>query len=243
MSKISYLTPRNHYNYDNDDEYNDDDYEDEDDSNDFAKNTRNHESSGFASFGAKASSKPQSQSPGLGEYNKDRAVDLPSAWTYARLSLFDNTDPAHPTRRYLKLSLSARLRSTGKFMNFTASLAGRFRDLKRGISSELYAGIHYQNVIKAYQMLRELSPTTAIAVSKFYRSDRGRKGNSIQEFSVLVVPREQPNEYLAIVFLYDQLYEFDLTYGNFTPAQRRAGMISQTSVGGIAMIHARDIFG
>jgi hypothetical protein len=103
--------------------------------------------------------------------------------------------------------------------------------------------IHYQNVIKAYQMLRELSPTNAVAVSKFYRSDRGRTGNSIQEFSVLVVPRQKLNEYLAIVFLYDQLYEFDLTYGNFTPAQRKAGMISQTSVGGITTIHARDIFG
>lgn len=155
---------------------------------------------------------------------------LPAIWSYAKVSLFDNAtiEEARTGKRKLKLALSVKSAKDGKFKQFTASMNSPFRNLKRGLSSEDYAGSHYQKLISLYQDARESADQ--VAVSKFHITGDKVKGRTVVRLSVLLVELPKDSEYLAVVLVGDDEVYFRMTGKELSQKQRKQGAIAQAYI-------------
>jgi len=228
------------------DDYNDD-YDDDDDDDEYDNllciEQHKDEVSGFARSGGKAKTTPKAS--GFSDHKEPRAPGLPEVWSYAKVSLFDNASAVDlaKNKRRLKLSISVRATKDRKFHNFTASLQGPFRNLKRGLSAADYATAHYDNVRIIYQLLKS-ETSSEVYVSKFYKSESGKKGQATPFLSVILKSEPKPGHYKAIIFFFDNIIEFDLTPLNISQKQKQANMICQASLGsaGNTTLDLRDTF-
>jgi hypothetical protein len=157
-------------------------------------------------------------------------VNLPAIWTYAKVSLFDNADveEIRAGKRKLKLALSVKSAKDGKFKQFTASMNGPFRNLKRGLSSEDYAGTHYQTVIQLYQDAKLTAEE--VSVSKFHITGDKVKGRTVVRLSAVLVSLPKDGHYLACVVVGDHVVYFQMTGKELTAKQRKQGAIAQAYI-------------
>ena len=155
---------------------------------------------------------------------------LPAIWTYAKVSLFDNADveEIREGKRKLKLALSVKSAKDGKFKQFTASMNSPFRNLKRGLNSEDYAGSHYQTVIQLYKDAKESADE--VAVSKFHITGDKVKGRTVVRLSAVLVAMPKDGEYLAVVVVGDDVVYFPMTGKELTAKQRKQGAIAQAYI-------------
>jgi hypothetical protein len=155
---------------------------------------------------------------------------LPAIWTYAKVSLFDNADveEIRAGKRKLKLTLSAKSAKDGQFKQFTASMNSPFRNLKRGLSSEDYAGSHYQKIIQLYQDAKDT--TDQVTVSKFHMTGDVVKGRTVKRLSTLLIPLPKDGQYLAVVVVGDDVVYFQLNPKDLTAKQRKQGAIGQAYI-------------
>jgi hypothetical protein len=155
---------------------------------------------------------------------------LPAIWTYAKVTLFDNADveEIRAGKRKLKLALSVKSAKDGKFKQFTASLNSPFRNLKRGLSSEDYAGSHYQRLIQLYQEAK--ATADQVAVSKFHITGDAVKGRTVVRLSTLLVALPKDGNYLVIVAVGDDTVYFQLNPKDLTAKQRKQGAIAQAYI-------------
>ncbi len=155
---------------------------------------------------------------------------LPAVWSYAKVTLFDNAtaDEARQDKRKLKLALSVKSSKDGKFKHFTASMNGPFRNLKRGLSSEDYAGSHYQRVIALYQEAKESADE--VSVSKFHITGDKVKGRTVVRLSAVLVTLPKDGEYLACVIFGDEVIYFQMDHKELTQKQRKQGAIAQSFI-------------
>jgi hypothetical protein len=156
--------------------------------------------------------------------------NLPAIWTYAKVSLFDNADveEIRAGKRRLKLALSVKSAKDGKFKQFTASMNGPFRNLKRGLSSEDYAGTHYQTVIQLYQDAKLTAEE--VSVSKFHITGDKVKGRTVVRLSAVLVALPKDGHYLACVVVGDNVVYFQMTGKELTAKQRKQGAIAQAYI-------------
>jgi hypothetical protein len=157
-------------------------------------------------------------------------VNLPAIWTYAKVSLFDNADveEIRAGKRKLKLALSVKSAKDGKFKQFTASMNGPFRNLKRGLSSEDYADSHYKKIIQLYQDAKE--STDAVTVSKFHITGDQVKGRTVKRLSALLIALPKDGQYLAAIVVGDDVVYFQLSGKDLTAKQRKQGAIGQAYI-------------
>lgn len=155
---------------------------------------------------------------------------LPAIWTYAKVSLFDNADveEIRAGKRRLKLALSVKSAKDGKFKQFTASLNSPFRNLKRGLSNEDYAGSHYQKVIGLYQDAKQ--STDSVTVSKFHVTGDQVKGRTVKRLSALLITLPKDGAYLAVVVVGDDVVYFTMTPKDLSQKQRKQGAIAQAYI-------------
>lgn len=189
-----------------------------------------HDSLDFVPGLASTSSLPVEPLGCPGEPGKDIVGSLPQAWTYAKVTLFDNAtiEEAHQNKRRLKLALSVKSAKDGKFKNFTASMMGPFRNLKRGISSEEYNGNHYQTVIELYRNAKEV--TDGVYVSKFHITGDRVKGRTVTRLSVVLAELPKDGNYLATVVFGDDVVYFPMNGKELTQRQRKQGAIAQAYI-------------
>lgn len=156
--------------------------------------------------------------------------NLPAIWSYAKVSLFDNADveEIRAGKRRLKLALSVKSAKDGKFKQFTASMNGPFRNLKRGLSSEDYAGTHYQTVIQLYQDAKLTAEE--VSVSKFHITGDKVKGRTVVRLSAVLVALPKDGHYLACVVVGDNVVYFQMTGKELTAKQRKQGAIAQAYI-------------
>lgn len=155
---------------------------------------------------------------------------LPSIWTYAKVTLFDNADveEIRSGKRKLKLALSVKSAKDGKFKQFTASMNSPFRNFKRGISSEDYAGSHYQSVIELYQDAKQ--STDQVTVSKFHITGDQVKGRTVKRLSAMLITLPKDGQYLAVIIVGDDVVYFQLSHKDLTAKQRKQGAIAQAYI-------------
>ncbi len=169
---------------------------------------------------------------------------LPAIWTYAKVSLFDNADveEIRNGKRKLKLTLSAKSSKDGKFKQFTASMNSPFRNLKRGLSNEDYAGNHYQKVIELYQDAKQT--TNEVTVSKFHITGDQVKGRTVKRLSALLITLPKDGEYLAVIVVGDDVVYFPMNSKDLTPKQRKQGAVAQAyiSSGVVKSPDVEDLF-
>ena len=153
--------------------------------------------------------------------------ELPAIWTYAKATLFDNADleQARQGKRKLKLALSVKAAKDGKFKQFTASMNSPFRNFKRGLSSEDYAGSHYQTMIGLYQDAR--STGKSVAISKFHITGDMVKGRTVTRLSALLIEMPKDGEYLAVIMVGDDQVYIPLNNKDLTVKQRKQAAIAQ----------------
>lgn len=171
-----------------------------------------------------------SASPGPMVSGVSHTETLPAIWTYAKVSLFDNADveEIRQGKRKLKLALSVKSAKDGKFKQFTASMNGPFRNLKRGLSSEDYADSHYQRIIQLYQDAKET--TDAVTVSKFHITGDSVKGRTVKRLSALLIALPKDGQYLAAVAVGDDVVYFQLSAKDLSVKQRKQGAIGQAFI-------------
>jgi hypothetical protein len=213
--------PHDYNNYDYNDD-NDDDY------NTIIINPQvdcDSDSVDFVSGMASPSASPGSLVSGV-----SHTETLPAIWTYAKVSLFDNADveEIRQGKRKLKLALSVKSAKDGKFKQFTASMNGPFRNLKRGLSSEDYADSHYQRIIQLYQDAKV--STDAVTVSKFHITGDSVKGRTVKRLSALLIALPKDGQYLAAVAVSDDVVYFQLSAKDLTAKQRKQGAIGQAFI-------------
>jgi hypothetical protein len=169
---------------------------------------------------------------------------LPAIWTYAKVSLFDNADveEIRAGKRKLKLALSVKSAKDGKFKQFTASMMGPFRNLKRGLSNEDYADNHYQTLIQLYQDAKESADT--VSVSKFHITGDKVKGRTVKRLSALLITLPKDGNYLAAVIVGNDTVYFQMTGKDLTAKQRKQGAIAQAyiSSGVVKSPDVEDLF-
>lgn len=210
------------YNYDDYNDNNDDDY-----------NTiiiKPNLGSDFDSLDFVPSVASLSASPFPSGDGVSHTETLPAIWTYAKVTLFDNADveEIRAGKRKLKLALSVKSAKDGKFKQFTASLNSPFRNLKRGLSSEDYAGSHYQRLIQLYQEAKETADE--VAVSKFHITGDAVKGRTVVRLSALLVTLPKDGHYLVIVSVGDDVVYFQMSGKELTAKQRKQGAIAQAYI-------------
>ena len=179
----------------------------------------------FAPLVASTSSSPCPSGDGVSHIGT-----LPAIWTYAKVTLFDNADveEIRAGKRKLKLALSVKSAKDGKFKQFTASMNGPFRNLKRGLSSEDYAGTHYQRLIQLYQEAKETADE--VSVSKFHITGDAVKGRTVTRLSALLITLPKDAQYLAAVVVGDDVVYFQLNSKDLTAKQRKQGAIAQAYI-------------
>jgi len=169
---------------------------------------------------------------------------LPALWTYAKVSLFDNADveEIRTGKRKLKLALSVKSARDGKFKQFTASMNSPFRNLKRGLNSDDYAGSHYQMVIQLYKDAKESGNT--VAVSKFHITGDKVKGRTVIRLSALLITLPKCGEYLAAIVVGNDVVYFPMNAKELTAKQRKQGAIAQAyiSSGVVKSPDVEDLF-
>jgi len=155
---------------------------------------------------------------------------LPAIWTYAKVTLFDNAtiEEARSGKRKMKLALSVKAAKDGLFKQFTASMNSPFRNFKRGLSSEDYAGSHYQNMIELYRDAKDSAGNAA--VSKFHITGDTVKGRTVLRLSTLLVELPKDGEYLAVVMVGDETVYFSMSAKELTAKQRKQGAIAQAYI-------------
>lgn len=155
---------------------------------------------------------------------------LPAAWTYAKVSLFDNADieEIRAGKRKLKLALSVKSSKDGKFKQFTASMNSPFRNLKRGLSSDEYAGSHYQKLISLYQDAKESADD--VAVSKFHITGDKVKGRTVKRLSAILIALPTDGQYLTVIVAGNDVIYFPMSSKDLTSKQRKQGAIAQAYI-------------
>jgi hypothetical protein len=179
----------------------------------------------FVPLVASTSSSPSPSGDGF-----SHSGTLPAIWTYAKVSLFDNADveEIRAGKRKLKLALSVKSAKDGKFKHFTASMNGPFRNLKRGLSSEDYAGSHYQTVVELYKDAK--STADDVYVSKFHITGDKVKGRTVVRLSALLVAMPKDGEYLAVVVVGEDVVYFQMNGKELSQKQRKIGAIAQAYI-------------
>ena len=168
-------------------------------------------------------------------------------WKYIKVDLYDNATDQDLAKgiRKLKLKLSYLLPGQTSYKKVTASLGGRWRDVKRGmdLTSNQDDIQHYNKIQEVYELFgNELTNASA---SKCFESSTKGKGNSIFGLSVVLGELPTYGEYAVAVIFEDQAQIIQLEGQYLTPAQRKKNQIATGSWGtsNVQRVTLRDFNG
>ena len=153
----------------------------------------------------------------------------PPEWSFVKLDLFDNatTEEIAQARRRFKLNVSILRATDGQWIYARASLAGPWRNVKRGLDFEDAEQRSHYYTIKTE---RELLVATGLVPcsSKCYLKGATQKGSTILGLSVIVSPLPDVGEYLACVIYGRRVFRYVMNSQHLTQAQRRSGIVCST---------------
>jgi hypothetical protein len=157
------------------------------------------------------------------------AEPKPPEWNYVKLDLFDNATTAELAegRRRFKLNVSILRARDGQWIYARASLAGPWRNVRRGLDFEdpEQRGHYYTiKTERAELVAAGLMPCS----SKCYLKGARQKGSSILGLSVIVCPLPAAGEYLCSVIYGSRVYRYHMSNQHITHAQQKAGIVAST---------------
>ena len=152
---------------------------------------------------------------------------IPEKWNYIKLDLFNNATDEELVRNKnkFKLAIAIKVNDKDEWVYYRALLNSPFRNLKRGLDSATYENAHYSNVKEAYQEIKQSYPD--VRVSKTYAKGQFIKGQTTEDFSVILVPLEQG--YAINLHIKDRQWMWKLS-SEVTPKQRKNNVIASLGI-------------
>jgi len=164
--------------------------------------------------------------------NLFQETSIPANWEYIKLDLYNNASIEDLAKNKNKYKLSINIKKSGQtgWMTFMAGLNSEIRFMKRGLDADAWETGHYWNVRESYA---ELKAHTGFArASKTYLKGYKTKGQTIEDLSVVMAPREQTGEYYLNLHFKQQQWLWILRGGSkyLSPAQRKNNIIATAGI-------------